>query len=122
MDFRLDRDRPTAPGIGVKNRRADMARKRTHRSPSEITFPFKVVVPVASYRRFPDPVQPGLYHHTGYIPALCYPDTGFPNDANIRPANIDRQIYRQIAESLKNIDCTPNLYHLKSKGELHVAS
>jgi hypothetical protein len=99
-----------------------MARKRPPRTAPEITFPFRVIVPVASYRKFPDPIQPGLYHHTGYIPALCYPDTGFPNDANLRPANIDRQIYRQIAESLNNVDCTPNLYHLKSKGELHVAT
>ena len=99
-----------------------MARSKRSANPAQITFPFSVIVPVASYRRFPDPVHPALQHHTGYIPALLYPATGFPNSANIRPANIDRQIYKQIAESLRNVDCTPNLYHLKSKGEMHVAT
>jgi hypothetical protein len=99
-----------------------MARKKPIPTPSTITFPFRVVVPVASYRKFPDPVHNTLYHHTGYIPALLYPDTGFPNSENIRPANIDRAIYKDIAASLRNQDCIPNLYHLKSKGELHVAT
>jgi hypothetical protein len=84
-------------------------------------MPFRVVLPVASYRKFPDPVQAGLYHHHGYLPASHYPETGFPA-ASAESLPIDRQKRRELADSLLNIDCTPNLFHLKCQGEYHAAS
>jgi hypothetical protein len=93
-----------------------------HRAPTAFTFPHKVVVPVASYRKYPDPVFPGIHHFTGYVPAVLYPSDGFPNDPNIRPPNIDRQVYKEIAESLQNANGIANIYHLKSKGEMQIAA
>ena len=84
--------------------------------------PFSVIVPVASFRKWPDPVFPAIHHYSGYVPSLLYPAGGFPNDPNLRPANIDRAIYEGVGKSLLNEECTPNSYHLKSKGEIQAAS
>src|ERR1700722_10778618 len=77
-----------------------------------------LVLPPAFARRIPDPVfhtDPTITHHIFYVPA----HTLVPNISygpNARKPNPRKQIYQRVDNSLQNIDCQPNTFHLKNLG------
>ncbi|MDQ3705634.1 MAG: AIPR family protein [Chloroflexota bacterium] len=66
-------------------------------------------------RRMPDPTFPGADRHI-FICAVQDIPPNLPEGANPREQDIDRRIYKQVAEHLLNKDGTPNTFHLKNKG------
>lgn len=72
----------------------------------------RVKFPVVSARRIPDPNLTGATRHVLMVRAEDVPPD-LPLDPNPRGQNIDRGVYRDVAESLLSLD---GYFHLKNKG------
>lgn len=78
--------------------------------------------PAQFARRLPDPVFSGMERHIMYVAARDIPQ-GLPLDPNARLPNLNRQVYREVKDSLLNRDGTEeNTFHLKHKGITLVAN
>ncbi|HEY3332305.1 MAG TPA: AIPR family protein [Capsulimonadaceae bacterium] len=67
-------------------------------------------------RRLPDPVFDGAERHILLCSVLDIPQ-GLPVDeSNVRIADTDKMIYRDVAKHLRNEEGTLNTFHLKNKG------
>jgi hypothetical protein len=66
-------------------------------------------------RRIPDPVYETADRHV-FICAVQDVPGDLPKGANPRAQNVDRRIYRDVAQHLLNEEGTPNTFHLKNKG------
>lgn len=79
----------------------------------------KTLVLRPSYaRRLPDPVfntDPAIYHHIFWVPASTLAD-GVSYGPNARNPNSRKQVYKKVDDSLMNVDCLPNTFHLKNLG------
>lgn len=78
----------------------------------------KLVLRPTHARRIPDPVfqtNPQIYHHLFWVPAHTLVD-GLSYGPNARRPNIRKHVYRKVDESLMNIDCIENTFHLKNIG------
>jgi hypothetical protein len=66
----------------------------------------------------PDPVfqaNPSIVHHTFWIPAhTLVEDLSY--GPNARRPNVRKHVYRRVDDSLMNIDCLSNAFHLKNLG------
>lgn len=74
-------------------------------------------------RKVPDPVFEQSHRVTRYIlfvPVRSVP-AGIPQDPDPRVPNINRQVYREVEESLMEEDGEPGTFHLKHKGITIVA-
>jgi len=66
----------------------------------------------------PDPVfqtNPTITHYMFWVPAHSLVD-GLSYGPNARRPNIRKHVYRKLDESLMNVDCTENTFHLKNIG------
>jgi hypothetical protein len=66
----------------------------------------------------PDPVyqtNPTITHYMFWIPAHSLVDS-LSYGPNARRPNIRKHVYRTVDESLMNVDCTENTFHLKNLG------
>jgi hypothetical protein len=78
----------------------------------------KLVLRPAYARRLPDPVfttDPAIYHHIFWVPAGTLVD-GLSYGPNARNPNTRKQVYKKVDESLMNVDCLANSFHLKNLG------
>jgi AIPR protein len=78
----------------------------------------KLVLRPAFARRMPDPVfkaDPEIVHHIFWVPAHTLLD-GLSYGPNARRPNIRKHVYKKVDESLLNISCLPNTFHLKNLG------
>jgi len=78
----------------------------------------KLVLRPTHARRIPDPVfqtDPQIYHHLFWVPAYTLVE-GLSYGPNARNPNIRKHVYRKVEDSLLNIDCTENTFHLKNIG------
>ena len=74
-------------------------------------------------RRLPDPnfgKSTGLEHHIFLVNCRDIP-RGLPLEANARRPNTRKQVYREVRDSLLNLDGEPGSFHLKNKGIVIVA-
>ena len=82
-----------------------------------MTIQTLVLRPVFS-RRIPDPVfqtNPAIHHHIFYAPAhTLMPDVSY--GPNARKPNTRKQVYKRVDDSLQNVDCLENTFHLKNLG------
>jgi hypothetical protein len=78
----------------------------------------KIVLRPTFARRMPDPVyqtNPIIIHHFFWVPAhTLVEDVSY--GPNARMPNTRKHIYKRVDESLLNIDCLPNSFHLKNLG------
>lgn len=85
----------------------------------EAIMTLKTLVLRPSYaRRLPDPVfntDPAIYHHIFWVPASTLAD-GVSYGPNARNPNSRKQVYKKVDDSLMNVDCLPNTFHLKNLG------
>jgi hypothetical protein len=75
-------------------------------------------------RRFPDPnfhESLGVEHHLMLVNCCDLPQ-GLPLEANARRPNTRKQIYKQVEQSLLDMDGEPGTFHLKNKGIVIVAN
>jgi hypothetical protein len=78
----------------------------------------KLVLRPTHARRMPDPVfhtNPQIYHHIFWVAAHTLVD-GLSYGPNARRPNIRKRVYKIVDESLMNIDCLEDTFHLKSLG------
>jgi hypothetical protein len=78
----------------------------------------KLVLRPAFARRMPDPVfqtNPTIIHHTFWVPAHTLAD-GLSYGPNARKPNTRKHVYKKVDESLMNVDCLENTFHLKNLG------
>lgn len=70
----------------------------------------------------PDPIfeDRGIVRHILMVPVRGVP-VGIPLDPNARVPNLNKQVYKDIRNSLLNEEGTPNTFHLKHKGITVVA-
>lgn len=66
-------------------------------------------------RRMPDPVFPNASRHIMFCRAIDTP-LHLPLDPNPRKQNLDRQVYKTVKRSLRNMEGEPNTFHLKNRG------
>lgn len=69
-------------------------------------------------RRMPDPVfqtSPAIEHHFFWVPAHTLVD-GLSYGPNARNPNTRKHVYRKVDESLRNIGCVHDTFHLKNIG------
>lgn len=74
-------------------------------------------------RRIPDPVfhdDLSIDRHIFFVPVRAVPK-GLPLDPNARVPNLNRRVYRELRDSLLNVDVVPGTFHLKHKGITVVA-
>jgi AIPR protein len=85
---------------------------------SKMNVTTKLVLRPTHARRIPDPVfqtNPQINHHIFWVPAHTLVD-GLSYGPNARRPNIRKHVYKKVDESLMNIDCTENTFHLKNIG------
>ena len=78
----------------------------------------KIVLRPTFARRMPDPVfqtNPIIHHHIFWVPAHTLVDD-LSYGPNARKPNTRKHIYRRVDESLQNIDCLEDTFHLKNLG------
>jgi hypothetical protein len=66
----------------------------------------------------PDPVfqtNPSIVHHIFWVPAHSLVDS-LSYGPNARSPNIRKHVYRKVDDSLMNVDCLENTFHLKNIG------
>jgi len=83
-----------------------------------MTTTTKLVLRPSFARRLPDPVfqtNPQIYHHIFWVPAYTLVES-LSYGPNARRPNIRKHVYRKVDESLMNIDCIENTFHLKNIG------
>lgn len=85
----------------------------------EITASFRV----RFARRLPDPIFQSEYGIERHILLCAVKDVprDLSLDPNARTPNIRRRVYREVENSLLNVDCEENTFHLKNKGITIVA-
>ena len=66
-------------------------------------------------RRLPDPIFEGITRHVMFVAIKDVP-ADLLRDANVRPPNIDRRVYREVEESMLDHNSLPGTFHLKHKG------
>jgi hypothetical protein len=78
----------------------------------------KLVLRPTHARRLPDPVfqtNPEINHHIFWVPAHTLVD-GLSYGPNARRPNIRKHVYKKVDESLLNVSCQENTFHLKNLG------
>ncbi len=75
----------------------------------------KLVLRPAIARRMPDPVFPQIVHHIFWVPAHSLVDC-ISYGPNARRPNTRKHVYKKVDESLQNISCLVNTFHLKNLG------
>jgi hypothetical protein len=78
----------------------------------------KLVLRPKFARRIPDPVfqtNPTIVHHIFWVPASSLVD-GLSYGPNARQPNTRKHVYKKVDESLMNVDCLENTFHLKNLG------
>ncbi len=77
-----------------------------------------LVLRPAFARRIPDPVfqtNPAIVHHIFFVPAHSLVED-ISYGPNARRPNTRKQVYKRVRDSLQNIDCLRNAFHLKNLG------
>jgi hypothetical protein len=78
----------------------------------------KLVLRPTFARRMPDPVyktNPEIIHHIFWVPAYTLVD-GLSYGPNARRPNTRKHVYKKVDESLLNVSCLENTFHLKNIG------
>lgn len=78
----------------------------------------KIVLRPTYARRMPDPVfqtSPTISHHFFWVPAHTLVDD-LSYGPNARKPNTRKHVYKRVDESLMNIDCLADTFHLKNLG------
>ncbi|QDU27242.1 AIPR protein [Anatilimnocola aggregata] len=67
-------------------------------------------------RRLPDPTMKGSERHVLLCPIEEIPDDIPVDDANVRPQNENKRVYKEVEKHLRNESGERNTFHLKNKG------